>query len=74
MYTVFFSGFVFVKQMILPLSSPGNFLAELGIMIIWNGMWIPNENLMMVLRQGVVSVEYEMVRTCKHYRNNIFRP
>jgi hypothetical protein len=60
--------------MILPLSSSGNFLSELGIMIIWNRMWIPNKNLMMVLRQGMVSVEYEMVQTCKHYRNNIFRP
>jgi len=29
---------------------------------------------MMVQRQGVVSVEYEMVWTCEHYRNNIFRP
>jgi len=29
---------------------------------------------MMVQRQGVVSVECEMVWTCKHYRNNIFRP
>ena len=72
--TLLFSGFVFVKQMILPLPSPGDFLSELGIMIIWNGMWIPNKNLMMVQRQGVVSVECEMVWTCKHYRNNIFRP
>jgi len=72
--TMLFSGFVLIKQMILPLSSPGNFLSELGIMIIWNGMWIPNKNLMMVQRQGVIYVEYEMVRSCEHYRNNIFRP
>jgi hypothetical protein len=32
--TLLFPGFVCVKQMILPLSSPGNFLSELGIMII----------------------------------------
>jgi len=32
--TLLFSGFVFVKQMILPLPSPGDFLSELGIMII----------------------------------------
>jgi len=72
--TLLFSGFVFVKQMILPLSSPGNFLSELGFKIIWNGMWIPNKNLMMFQRQGVVSVEYEMVQTWEHCRNNIFRP
>jgi len=28
----------------------------------------------MIQRQGVVSVEYEMVQSCEHYRNNIFRP
>jgi hypothetical protein len=43
--------------MILPLSSPGNFLSGLGIMIAWNGVWIPNKNFIMVQRQGVVSVE-----------------
>jgi hypothetical protein len=32
--TLLFSDFVFVEQMTLPLSSPDNFLSELGIMII----------------------------------------